>query len=260
MSLECLEARDVPAVLSDLSPDQEFVSGLYREALGREADLEGLLGWAGLLEGGALTRDEVARGIREGDEARQLLGLTDPPAPPDPTPERALVIALYRDVLGREPDLEGLLGWTGLLEGGALAPDEVTRAFRESDEARARGDLDPVPPADPPPADDGTGAKGDPAEPPVAPPPDKGERPGEDPNGIQAFVSGLYRKVLGREPDAEGLLGWTGLLEGGALAPDEVTRAFRESDEARARDERGPRTGGVADPDTPPLLDPAENE
>lgn len=73
-------------------------------------------------------------------------------------------------------------------------------------------------------------------------------------------MAGLYRDILGREPDADGLLGWVGLLEGGALAPDEVTRAFRESDEARARDGRVPDTGDVADPDTPPPVDRAENE
>lgn len=48
-----------------------------------------------------------------------------------------------------------------------------------------------------------------------------------------AFVASLYRKILGREPDAEGRSYWLGLLDGQRAAPADVANAFYRSVESR---------------------------
>ena len=47
-----------------------------------------------------------------------------------------------------------------------------------------------------------------------------------------APVTTLYREVLGREPDAEGLAYWQGVYADGSRLSD-IVRAFEQSDEAR---------------------------
>jgi hypothetical protein len=53
--------------------------------------------------------------------------------------------------------------------------------------------------------------------------------------GTEDFVCALYRHVLGREADAEGLAAWTRAIDGGALTRAGALRNFAESAEFRAR-------------------------
>lgn len=52
----------------------------------------------------------------------------------------------------------------------------------------------------------------------------------EDPQSDQDYVSGLYRDLLGREPDAGGLTDWTARLQGG-MSREEVRQGFVASEE-----------------------------
>lgn len=104
------------------------------------------------------------------------------------------VYRLYRATLGREPDSPGLAGWTERLSDGGIALAKAAEGF-------------------------------------VLSPEFQGRYAGQDTHG---FVTLLYRNVLGREPDAVGLAGWTDLLASGRMRPAEVVLGFSESAEFRA--------------------------
>lgn len=88
----------------------------------------------------------------------------------------ARVARLYQAGLGRAPDTAGLSFWAGRVQAGAPL-EELAQGFLGSAEFQAR-----------------IGANATDAQ----------------------FVAGLYRNVLGREPDAGGLQYWTGRLSQGA--------------------------------------------
>lgn len=52
----------------------------------------------------------------------------------------------------------------------------------------------------------------------------------EDPQSDREFVTGLYRDLLGREPDAGGLAGWVSQLQAG-MSREEVRQGFLASEE-----------------------------
>jgi sugar lactone lactonase YvrE len=58
------------------------------------------------------------------------------------------------------------------------------------------------------------------------------------PAGNAAFVSQLYRDLLGREPDAGGLAYWTGLLDSGQATTYQVAWAIESSSEYHLREVR----------------------
>jgi Ca2+-binding RTX toxin-like protein len=97
-----------------------FVTLLYQNVLGRAPDAAGFAHWTGLLDSGALTRPQVLVGFSESREFRSLteaaaLGFSGEGVRMAFVDD---VYRLYRGVLGREPDLPGLLHWTDLLAGG----------------------------------------------------------------------------------------------------------------------------------------------
>lgn len=100
---------------------------------------------------------------------------------------------LYNAVLGREPDTAGLGFWTTQFDGG-LALTNAAALFLESDEFAGTFGTD---------LDDAT------------------------------FVDTLYRNVLGRPGDPEGVAFWEEQLAAG-LARDETLALFSESEENRA--------------------------
>ena len=48
---------------------------------------------------------------------------------------------------------------------------------------------------------------------------------------VQAFVTRCYRQALGREPDGEGLAGWTDAIMNRTMTPEAVAKSFLESAE-----------------------------
>jgi len=123
-----------------------------------------------------------------------------------------IVTDLYWGLLEREPDRVGLQSQAGLLHGGT-ALEHVVRGFIASPEFRARMLAALVPPTDLP---DLTQAKNG-----------NGRSPEE-------IVTGLYRGLLGRDPDRLGLQDQAGSLHAGT-ALEHVVRSFVGSPEFRAR-------------------------
>jgi hypothetical protein len=97
-----LSAPADPSLLAPATPGQRFVAQLYRDLLGREPDLLGLLGWSTWLDQGA-SREQVALGIEGSPE---YLG--------------GQVGALYLRLLHRPPDPAAGGFVNLLLAGGTL--------------------------------------------------------------------------------------------------------------------------------------------
>lgn len=97
---------------------------LYRAAFAREPDVEGVGFWVRALDAGKPLADAAA-GFVASAEFRALYGES-------PT-NAAFVEALYMNVLGRRPDVQGAAFWEGLLAQGT-ARAQVLVAFSESPE------------------------------------------------------------------------------------------------------------------------------
>ncbi|MEM7323121.1 MAG: DUF4214 domain-containing protein [Actinomycetota bacterium] len=97
---------------------------MYRDVLGREPDAEGRAYWLG----------EVAAGLNLQDLGTYFYGSQEYAGAAGST--EAYVVGLYRALLGREPDNEGLTYWTDLLDSGSAAPPDVANGFYASVESR----------------------------------------------------------------------------------------------------------------------------
>ena len=100
----------------------DYVQGIYRALLNRNADPGGLAFWTGILNGGSLTRLEVVVGIRNSQEHY--------------TQE---VDAFYHTLLNRSADPQGETFWVGQLQGG-IREEQVTASFLNSPEFLDKGD------------------------------------------------------------------------------------------------------------------------
>lgn len=93
---------------------------LYLATFGRAPDGEGLCFWGGVLASG-MSLEEIAVIFFDQPETRAIY--------PDLADAATFVRAVYQNVLGRDPDLEGGTFWQGHLESGALAPEGFILAF-----------------------------------------------------------------------------------------------------------------------------------
>jgi hypothetical protein len=113
-------------LLASTERRQDLVAGWYQADLGRAPDPGGLAHFAALLASGAA------------DEAVQAQVLGSPEFIGRNGGASGFVPALYRTVLGRAPDADGLSYWNGLLARG-MTPQLVVSAMLDS--AEYRGDL-----------------------------------------------------------------------------------------------------------------------
>jgi hypothetical protein len=98
---------------------------LYQATLGRDPDPIGLGFWTKALETGTLSLPETAQGFVGSAEFQARFGAPD---------NAGFVDLLYRNVLGRAADAEGLAHWTGVLDRGAATRAEVVLGFSDSAE------------------------------------------------------------------------------------------------------------------------------
>lgn len=232
-------------------PVAASVYRLYRATLDRAPDATGLWNWSTRLLSGERDLVSVAAGFTGAPEFRQTYGAPD---------DAGFVTLLYRNVLGREPEPQGLGNWTARLEAG-LSRERVVLGFSESPEfiaasaAGAAGHsrealqqgwtddvfrlyqavLDRAP--------DLPGllnwsarlAQGRPFLEVVEGFTASAEfRQSYGALDAAGFVAQLYRNVLGREGDAPGQANWTARLEAG-MTRAEVVRGFSQSAEFTAR-------------------------
>lgn len=103
-----------------LTPNQQFVVGLYADILHRSPDQAGLNYWTGLLDNHQATTSQVALAIEQSDEN-----------------DTNTVQNFYLRFLGRAADAGGLIHWVNALNGGAT-PQQVAAFIQGSDEFFAR--------------------------------------------------------------------------------------------------------------------------
>jgi hypothetical protein len=101
-----------------------IVRRVYRELLHRDPDPEGLRSYASNLRDRRWSEDDLRREIRRSEEARE-------------TRARDIVIRAYRDILGRDPDAEGLRSYQRKVMDG-MDENRLRDILRGSDEARNR--------------------------------------------------------------------------------------------------------------------------
>ncbi|MBE9640236.1 DUF4214 domain-containing protein [Salipiger mangrovisoli] len=166
---------------------------LYRATLDRAPDAAGLWNWSARLLSGERDLVSVAAGFTGAPEFRQAYGAPD---------DAGFVTLLYRNVLDREPEPQGLSNWTARLETG-MSREQVVLGFSESAEFIAAS---------------AAGAAGHSRE--------------ALQQGWADDVFRLYQAVLDRAPDLPGLLNWSARLAQGRPFP-EVVEGFTASAEFR---------------------------
>ena len=171
-----------------------FVSRLYRNFLKREPDEMGLGDWVDALCSGRATGAKLVCGFVLSKEY-QANSLSD----------EEYITALYRTVFNREPDEKGLKDWIDVIDKG-YTNEMVLRGFINSDEFHNLC------------ADLGI---------------DHGISIGPDPGYVMIlkFVARLYRLILGRRYDREGLDNWVRALVYRTATGSSVVKGFFNSQE-----------------------------
>ncbi len=104
-----------------------WIAGLYRQVLGRQADLDGIQYWARQVDEGSDTGD-VALRFLDSVEAGKALSSGD---------SSATLNALYEGLLGRTADMAGKAYWLDRLESGMTLHD-LAAGFMESSEMQTQ--------------------------------------------------------------------------------------------------------------------------
>ncbi len=122
--------------------DAEFVTLLYTNVLDRAPDPGGLAFWTGHLAAGTRSRAEVVRGFSESTEFKAATAL-DSLEMSFAGYQAALVddvYRLYRATLGRDPDVAGLLDWSGRMAGDWTYTDVAAGFVGSREFQRTYGD------------------------------------------------------------------------------------------------------------------------
>lgn len=178
-----------------------FVERLYRIVLERPSDAAGKADWIRLLKSGEASGSEVAAGFFTSSEY-QKSGKMD----------AAYVEDLYQAILGRTYDEAGKQSWISLLESG-VSRTGILSGFTGSQEfmglCRSYG---------------------------ITCGNFVSEEPRDQNAKVTAFVQRLYREVLGRDGDVNGLNDWTRLLLNGEATGAELAADFIGSPEYREKE------------------------
>ena len=167
----------------DIAYVNDFVTDLYNNMLGREPDAAGQENWVGQIADGNMSATEVADGFYYSPEFTAMSA--------EMTTEE-YVQTLYRAILGREADPNGLADWVNRIDSGAATREEVYQGFLGSQEFTGIADqIDDI-----------------------------------QNTAAHAFVERLYSFVLGREGDPAGVEHWVDQLASGNMSLRDVAYGF----------------------------------
>ncbi|MFC7739188.1 DUF4214 domain-containing protein [Roseomonas sp. GCM10028921] len=116
--------------------DNDFVSSLYVNLLGREPDEAGLSAWVTYLEVGH-SRGDLVLQIATSTEAKEAWTRANPQGIEAADQASLIVAMVYDSAFGRAPDSEGLVSWTQQLRSGAMTLENFTKAVAQSAEFTA---------------------------------------------------------------------------------------------------------------------------
>jgi len=115
-----------------------------------------------------------------------------------------IVDSLYREILYRPADPQGLRYYATMLQNGKMTQDDIRNALSNSDEAK------------------------------LVLKPSQMKTPDELDPTTKKTVNDLYTTILGRPADPQGLSYYGSLLENGKMTQDDIRNALSNSDEAAA--------------------------
>lgn len=179
---------------------KNFVIRLYELVLGRTPETNGLANWYNALVTGSQTGAQAAQGFFFSEE---FLNKN--------TSDTEYIETLYRTMLGRASDQNGMNYWKSNLKTG-FSRTYIYRGFAESAEFSqicANAGI----------------VRGS-----VAMTESRDQNP-----GVTGFVSRLYSIAFSRTPDAGGLNNWTAAILGGARTPEQVGYEFFFSTEMKMK-------------------------
>ncbi|MBE6969703.1 MAG: DUF4214 domain-containing protein [Ruminococcaceae bacterium] len=185
------------------SRTERFVKRLYEKCLNREADPDGVKTWVGQLREGKMTASQVAAEFFSSKEFR-LKGLSN----------EEFVKTLYRTMMDREFDADGLKTWTKQLASGKSRA-WVFKQFCDSAEFQNLCTAYTLPWGSI--ADTSYNMENMNATVSVT--------------AAQGFVTRLYQTALGRSPDADGMKTWTEQLTTHTMTGAQVAANFFASAE-----------------------------
>jgi hypothetical protein len=180
-------------------PTSNYISSLYQNIMGREADVGGAEYWKQQLEEGNITPSDILYNFAQSPEFKNVY---------QSDPSKA-VSSLYQAALGRSPDQGGLDYWNQQVKSG-LGLGDLVSGFTGSEEGRSYQSYkfpglyninDSV-------AD-------------------------QDRKYSERLVADLYHSILGREPDREGFNFWTRQMIDGKQSYDDVANALFDLPEAK---------------------------
>ncbi len=184
------EEEDVEGQYGETTQDSgsevnSFLSNLYQEVLGRTPDTSGVSYWQNVLETGRAKPVDVVKSFVFSKEFINK-----------GTSSEEFVRVLYRSILGRSPDTQGLDYWVGMLDSGRASREAAAHAFLNSPEFRQVSQRI------------------------------EDEVQSDRSSDLQGFVSRLYNYILERSPDQQGLDYWVAGLEDGAITPKQMVQSF----------------------------------
>ena len=188
---------------------ETFITRCYQVILGRDPDPDGLSGWVSALKSGKTTAAGIIGSFMTSSEflSRNLSN-------------REIVDILYRAMLGRTPDPDGVADWTSRLDAGAPV-SSVIAGFYDSNEFRKLCASYGIT----------AGSAQSRAEVYAAVP--VRNTVDIDQDKVRAFLTRCYRTILGREPDEDGLDGWLSALLDGKKTIPQIIGGFANSVEFR---------------------------
>ena len=119
-----------PEYLSRNTSADTYVSDLYTMFMGRDPDPSGFDYWLSQMSSGA-SRDSIFNGFSGSEEFKNICASygIEAISAPSQTPVEQFVIRLYKVVLHRDSDPQGLADWTGKLTRGEMSGTEVASNF-----------------------------------------------------------------------------------------------------------------------------------
>ena len=183
---------------------KKIVDDLYREILLRPADPDGLQYYSSQLESENITPQEIRSFLLESDEKKYLLSPAELKTLDELSLEsKKIVDDLYREILLRPADPDGLQYYSSQLESENITPQEIRSFLLESDEKKYL--LSPA------------------------------ELKTLDELSLESkkIVDDLYREILLRPADPDGLQYYSSQLESGRMTIDEIKLVLINSSESR---------------------------
>ena len=190
------QGYDITVTINVKDQVKAFVSRLYTQLLGREADPSGLNSWTEVLRSKKEQGAKVAQGFVESPEFKKR-NLSD----------KEYISVLYKTFLDRDADGAGLAAWQKVLDDG-LSRLHVFKGFAESEEFTKicntygiiRGNVI------------------------LTAPMDQNE-------GVTKFIARCYKLCLGRKGDEAGINGWCNQILTGKNTAKQAAHGFVFSDE-----------------------------